>query len=190
MSTKIMGRGPNIVVVVPGEDSKKRRKIEYEDSEDSDNSEESDSEDSEDSDSDYLEEESDDGQKPLILLVPEPVKEPDNAAIAKEVKEDSDLECNSDCGCEEDCECETVRNCPKKFKRRPHNNSCKCEKCTNWDLQGVLDKPHKEWGCDCSNCKEWTQAYFLLLHPNACECKYCAFAVVKTRFNSSLKTNG
>ena len=101
----------------------------------------------------------------------------------QEEKIDTGSECNSDCGCEEDCECDNKKNCPKMFKRRPHKDTiCKCEKCVYWDYFGVPLKPHHGWSCECDFCDEWVMAYFTRLHPGECECKYCLFTEVKTRF--------
>jgi hypothetical protein len=114
-------------------------------------------------------------EKPIII---------ENFPNESKKDSDSDSLCNSDCGCGEDCNCKSHKKCPKFFPKRPHGLWCKeCEKCKKWD-SNIPIKPHKKWGCDCDQCQEWIDAYFLILHPENCNCKYCEFICIKTKYFS------
>lgn len=159
---------------------KKRQKLKLEESSEEECSEEECSEE----ESSECSEDSDLGpaEQPIIEILEE-----DKIKIQKNKKRDDSLECNSDCGCAEDCDCDLEKKCPKTFPRRPHK-ICECPKCQQWDKNGVPIKPHKEWNCDCTKCKEWMQAFFLVLHPEHCDCKYCAFVSVRLPFITSATT--
>jgi hypothetical protein len=134
----------------------------------------------EDEDSDK-EEDSDNDSDSELEIFKKPVIEKIKTKTQRIKKIEESAECNSDCGCDEDCDCDAEKKCPKTFPKRPHK-VCECAKCQKWDSDGVPAKTHKEWNCDCTKCKEWMQAYFLVLHPKHCECKYCAFVSVRLPF--------